>query len=140
MTPSTKSATREERLRSTRRTASPSGDSRRRIGALLPAKSWVCQGIEQVSEKASESDHDAADDDAAHHELIVPRPDRVHDSGTHTGPREDLLDEKSAGEQSGERQADHRDDRQECVAEGVTAQNLTLGETLESRRTDVVGG
>src|SRR3981081_2593005 len=100
MTPSTKNATREERLRRTRRTASPRGDSRSRIGAVLPAKSWVCQGIEQISEKASECDHDAADDDAAHHELIVAGPNREHDRVPHALPREDLLDEKSAGEQS----------------------------------------
>src|SRR5450759_5085685 len=101
MTPSTKNATREDGLRRMRRTPSASGDSRGHVGPLVAAKSWVCQGIEQVGEKASERDHDAADDDAAHQERIVARADRVDHRVSHSRPGEDLLDEKSAREKSG---------------------------------------
>src|ERR1700730_220855 len=97
MTPSTKKATREDGRRRIRRTPSASGDSRGRA-VLVAAESWICPGIEQVGEKASECDHDGADDDAAHHELIITRADRADDFVAHTAPSEDLLDEKGAGE------------------------------------------
>src|SRR6266853_1461164 len=139
MTPSTKKATREDGRRRIRRTPSASGDSRGRA-SLVAAESWICPGIEQVGEKASQSDHDAADDDAAHHEWIIARADRAHDRVAHTGPREDLFDEKGTGEKSRERQTNQTDDWKQGVAEGVAAQNLALGEALETSGADVIGG
>src|SRR6202049_3365147 len=139
MTPSTKKATREDGRRRIRRTPRASGDSRGRA-ALGAAESWICPGIEQVGEKASKRHHDAADHDAAHHEWIIARVDRAHDRVAHTGPGEDLFDEKGAGEKSGEREADQTDDRKQRVAERVAAQNLALGESLETGGADVVGG
>src|SRR6266550_6438784 len=139
MTPRTKKATREDGLRRIRRTPSASGDSRGRAG-LVAAESWICPGIEQVVEKASEGDHDAADDDAAHHEWIIARADRAHDRVAHTGPGEDLFDEKGTGEKGGKRETNQTDDWEQRIPERVAAQNLALGESLETRGADVIGG
>src|ERR1700686_4754560 len=138
MTPSTNKATREEGLRRIRRTPSASGDSRG-SAALAAAESWICPGIEQVGEEASERDHDAANDDAAHHEWIIARADRAHDRVAHSLPGEDLFDEKGTGEKSGERETNQTDDWKQRVAERVAAQNLALSESLETRGADIIG-
>jgi len=78
-------------------------------------------------------------DDAAHHEWIIARADRGHDRVAHSLPGEDLFDEKSTGEKSGERETNQTDDWKQRVAERVAAQNLALSESLETRGADVIG-
>src|SRR2546429_1978932 len=97
MTPSTKSATRDDGLRRIRRKPIASGDSRGRA-TLVGAESRVCPDIEQVGEKTSNRDHDAADDDSPDDEWIITGGDGVDDGIAHTWPGKDLLDEECAGQ------------------------------------------
>src|SRR5206468_12125027 len=112
--PNTKSATRDDGLRRIRRTPSASGDSRGRAG-LVAAEPWVCPGIEQVGEKTSNGDHDAANDHASHRQWIIACGDGVDDGESHSGPGEDLLDEERTGEKRGKRESDQADYREQCV-------------------------
>src|SRR5438105_5075264 len=137
ITPSTKSATREERLRKIIRRVRPSGDSRGR-GGLVTAESGVSPGIEQVREQAAESDHNAADDHSADDERIVARTDCVDHCVAHSGPGEDAFDEKRAGEKRREGKTNQGDDWQQRVSQRVLAENLALRQTLEARSADVI--
>src|SRR2546423_14464294 len=139
ITPSTNSAMREERLRRIPRTVSPSGDSRG-CAPLVGAESWVGPGIKEVGEQASKSDHDAADDHATYNERVIARADGVDDGVAHSGPGEDPFDEERAGQKRRERETDQRDGRQQSAAQRMAPEYLTLRQTLEARRSDVVGG
>src|SRR5215210_6324856 len=101
MSPSTTSAARDVFQRRSQRIPSASGLSRGR-GGLIRSESWICPGIEQVSEQASKHYHDAADDHATHDERIIAGADGVDERESHAWPGEDLLDEERAGEESGE--------------------------------------
>src|SRR2546423_8211696 len=137
--PSTTSATRDDGLRRMLRTVRPSGDSRGRPG-LAAAESWVGPGIKQVGKKTSKRDHDTADNYAAHNQWIIARADGIDDSVAHAGPRENLLDEKSAGQERGKGESHQGDNRQQRVTQRVTPQDLTLRQTLETCSADVIGG
>src|SRR5688572_7364641 len=125
MIPSTTSAARDVFQRSSQRTPSASGVSRGRAGLMIP-ESWVCPGIEQIGEQASQRHHDAADDDSTDDERIIARADGVDDGESHSRPGEDLLDEERAGEESRKRKSDQADDRKERVAQRVPSQDLAL--------------
>src|SRR4051812_41260715 len=138
ITASTKSATRDEGLRMIWRTPSASGDSRG-CAVLVVTEPRVGPRIEQIGEQTSQSDHDAAYDHSTDDERVVAGADRADDCQSHSRPRKNLLDEEGAGEQSGEREPDQRDDGQQRVAQCVAPQNLAFGQSLQPGGADVVG-
>src|SRR5688572_3717823 len=129
MIPSTTRAMRDDLARRIRRTPRASGDSRGR-GALMGAKSWVCPGIEEIGENASECYHDASEDHSTDDERVVASADGVDDGEAHSRPGEDFLNEKRAGEESGEGEPDETDDGKECVAQRMSPENLAFGQSL----------
>src|SRR4029079_3420367 len=104
---------------------SPVAGSRATIEKVIRSASVldprVEHGREDVDEQVGEDDEQGREEDRAHDQRHVGRPDRVHGELAHTRPAEDLLDDDDAAEEEPEVQPDLGEDRPDGVPEGVPA-------------------
>src|SRR5712691_9588654 len=77
----------------------------------------VC--IQDVGEQVAQQDQRGRHQDDAHQEWIVPPVDGPYRQPAHARPLEDLLGDDGSAEQIGQTQADHRDQRDQGVAQRV---------------------
>ena len=76
---------------------------------------------------------DGDEQDAALHRRIVARADRLHQQPSDARPREDRFGDHRAGQHRPELQPEHRDDRNEAVAERVTRAPRAVRDTPRAR-------
>src|SRR6185437_14451760 len=97
------------------------------------AHARIRRGVEQVREQTAGDHERTAHNHRAGDERVVARADGVHGEQPHAGPREDLLHEHRAAQESRQREAEECDHGKERIAPLVAEHDAAFGHTLGAR-------
>src|ERR1700738_1734214 len=118
--------------------ASGGGSMRSSMTASTMADSRVDDAVEQIDDQI-DADHDRSDQQyASLHDRIVARLNAVDQPVAHARPGKDGLGQDRAGQQQADLQTDHRDHRNESVAQRVNQHHSPVREALGAGGANVI--
>lgn len=106
----------------------------------MEADAGVEEGVEEVGDEVDGDEEDTDEEDGAHDDGEVVLVEAIDDDDAHTFPVEDVFDEYSACQQSGQPARGRCDHRIHCVAEGMMKYYATIRKPFGFGGADIVVG
>src|SRR5262249_52587221 len=100
--------------------------------------SRIDNGIQKVRQQLTKQGEDRKQQDQTHDRWIIELANRFEKQSAHSGPRKNLLEDNGPAKNERQFQAEHRDERNQRVAERMLYDDVCTRHTLRPGRANVI--